>query len=256
MKLISFNVNGLRAASGKPGFFEWLLSSRADVVALQETKARVEQLSPGLLNLGNYHASFSSAMAKKGYSGVAVYSKEKPLKVNQELPWPEWSQEGRLLHLELERFHFLNVYFPNGQRDSERLDFKLGYYEAFLEHAEKLRATKPIVACGDFNTAHREIDLAQPELYGETSGFLPQERAFITKMIKNGYLDTFRALNGDIKDQYSWWSYRMGAKRQNLGWRIDYFFATSELAPNLAKAWIEPQVNFSDHCPIGLELNL
>ncbi|MDR2368422.1 MAG: exodeoxyribonuclease III [Deltaproteobacteria bacterium] len=256
MRLISFNVNGLRAASAKPGFFDWFHATGADVIALQEIKARREQLTGTLITPGEYRESFfSSPTVKKGYSGVAVYSKVKPIKVSPELPWEEWAQEGRLLHLELPGFHFLNVYFPNGQRDGERLDYKLGYYGAFFEYAEKLRASKPVVVCGDFNTAHREIDLAQPELYEDTSGFLPQERAFLSKMIKNGYVDTFRFLNGDLKDQYTWWSYRSGDKRKNNGWRIDYFFASPELAPKLAKAWIEPKIAFSDHCPIGLELD-
>ncbi|MDR0622602.1 MAG: exodeoxyribonuclease III [Deltaproteobacteria bacterium] len=256
MKLISFNVNGLRAASGKPGFFEWFLASGADLVALQETKARPEQLGEEILSPGPYRSYFSSPTVKKGYSGVAIFAKEKPLGVTAELPGDKWAQEGRLLHAELKDFHFLNVYFPNGQKDDERLDFKMGYYEAFFEFAQKLRASKPVVVCGDFNVAHREIDLAQPEYYSETSGFLPQEREFVTKLIANGYVDTFRHLNGDLTEQYTWWSYRGGDKRKNNGWRIDYFFATSELAPKLAKAWIEPKIRFSDHCPIGLELNL
>ncbi|MDR2387242.1 MAG: exodeoxyribonuclease III [Deltaproteobacteria bacterium] len=255
MKLISFNVNGLRAASAKPGFFDWFLGSQADLIALQETKARVEQLPENLINPGGYQSYFSSAKVKKGYSGVAVYLKNPPIQVTSELPWAEWAQEGRLLKVELPQFHFLNIYFPNGQKDAERLDFKMGYYDAFFEYAQSLRKSKPVVVCGDFNTAHREIDLAQPELYEDTSGFLPQERAFLTKMINNGYLDTFRTVNGDIKDQYSWWSYRLGAKRRNLGWRIDYFFASDELKANVTGAWIEPKINFSDHCPIGLALD-
>jgi exodeoxyribonuclease-3 len=256
MKLISYNVNGLRAASKKAGFFDWFRSSEAEVVAFQETKARPEQLEDKVRSPEGYVSYHSSPTIKKGYSGVAVHTKESPLNVSLELPWPEWAQEGRLIHLELRAFHFLNIYFPNGQMTDERLDFKLRYYEAFLEFALKLRATKPVVVCGDFNTAHREIDLARPDLYGETSGFLPQERAFLSKMIGLGFLDTFRTLNGDLEGQYSWWSYRTGAKRKNDGWRIDYFFASSELAPKLVRAWIEPEIGFSDHCPIGLELDL
>lgn len=256
MRLISYNVNGLRAAFSKPGFADWLASSRADVLALQETKARPEQLPGALASPDGYGAFFSCPTAKKGYSGVAVYARERPLATTFELPWPEWAQEGRLIHLELKDFHFLNVYFPNGQRDSGRLDFKLGYYEAFLEFAQGLRASKPVVVCGDFNTAHREIDLARPDLYGDTSGFLPQERGFLSGLIGKGYLDTYRTLNGDLEGQYTWWSYRAGDRRRNNGWRIDYFFVSSELAGALSKAWIEPQVGFSDHCPIGLELDL
>jgi exodeoxyribonuclease-3 len=235
---------------------EWFRGVGAEVIALQETKAKPEQLDDWLLNLGGYRSFFSSPTIKKGYSGVAIYTWEKPIQVISELPWSQWAQEGRLLGLELQDFYFLNIYFPNGQKDDERLEYKMGYYEAFFEYAQSLRSSKPVVVCGDFNTAHREIDLAQPEMFQETSGFLPQEREFITKMIKNGYLDTFRALNGDLKDQYTWWSYRSGGKRQNLGWRIDYFFASQELESKLVRAWIEPKISFSDHCPIGLELDL
>ena len=255
MKLYSWNVNGLRAASQKPTFWPWLKTCRADLICLQETKARPEQLSGDLLNPPGYQGWFSSPVAKKGYSGVAVYSLADPMMVIAELPEERFNTEGRLLHLELERFHLLNVYFPNGQRDEDRLDFKMAYYESFLDHAQLLRKDKPVVACGDFNTAHKRIDLAKPHLYENTSGFLEQERAFLSLMIKKGYIDAFRHVNGDIPEQYTWWSYRLGERERNEGWRIDYFFVSNELERNIAKAWIEPHVKGSDHCPIGLELN-
>ncbi|MDR0354717.1 MAG: exodeoxyribonuclease III [Deltaproteobacteria bacterium] len=256
MKLLSYNVNGLRAASAKDGFWTWFHSSRADVIAIQETKAREEQLAGELTTPGKYFSYFSSAAVKKGYSGVAVYTKSEPLRVTRELPDEELAQEGRLLHLEFNDFHFLNVYFPNGQSNSDRLDFKLRYFEAFRDYARMLRRDKPVVTCGDFNIAHREIDLAQPELYEDISGFLPEERRIVTNLVKEGFLDAFRTLNGDIAEQYTWWSYRGGDRRRNLGWRIDYFLTSSELQEKLIRAWIEPQIHFSDHCPIGLELDL
>lgn len=256
MRLHSWNVNGLRAASSKPSFWPWFNNSQADVICLQETKARPEQLAEELLRPSGYEGWFSSPLIKKGYSGVAVYSRVKPLAVSRELPDERYALEGRLLHLEFPCFHLLNIYFPNGQKDYDRLDFKMGYYDSFLEHALKLRETKPVVVCGDFNIAHREIDLAKPEMFENTSGFLKSERDILSLMIKKGFIDTFRHVNGDLAEQYTWWSYRAGDRRRNEGWRIDYFFITDELEKNLSNAWIEPQIVASDHCPIGLELNL
>jgi exodeoxyribonuclease-3 len=254
MKLYSWNVNGLRAASSKPAFWPWLKTSRADLICLQETKARPEQLPEDLLNPPGYRGWFSCPLLKKGYSGVAVYSQGAPLAVSAELPEERFAQEGRLLHLELERFHLLNVYFPNGQRDEDRLGYKMGYFDSFLSHAKELRKSKPVVVCGDFNIAHREIDLASPHLYEQVSGFLESERAILSLMLKKGYLDTFRLVNGDKEGQYTWWSYRSGDRARNEGWRIDYFWASQELEGNIKNAWIEPHVSGSDHCPIGLEL--
>jgi exodeoxyribonuclease-3 len=254
VRLLSWNVNGLRAVSKKPGFNEFFNRPGVDVLGLQETRCQLESLEPELAAPLGRWSYFVSPALKKGYSGVGVYTREKPLNVIAELPDLKYADEGRLLHLELGRFHFLAVYFPNGQRDEERLAYKLGYYEAFFQYCQKIRRTKPVVACGDFNVAHRPIDLAEPEANAETSGFLPEERAFVDHLIANGYLDAFRTLNGDLKDQYSWWSYRGGDRRRNIGWRIDYFFVSEELRPNLKKCWLEPETTGSDHCPVGLEL--
>ena len=173
MLFYSWNVNGLRAAAGKPAFFPWLEKSGADVIALQETKASPGQLTPELLNPRGYLSYWSSPKLKKGYSGVALYTLEEPASVTRELPDPKWDKEGRLLQAEYPQLYFFCVYFPNGQKDEERLSYKLGYYDAFLRHAEKLRKKKPIVVCGDFNTAHRPIDLARPKENEGVSGFLP-----------------------------------------------------------------------------------
>jgi exodeoxyribonuclease-3 len=254
--LISLNVNGLRAASAKPGFLSWLKAARADLLGFQEIKARPEQLTPELQAPFGYRSTFTWPTLKKGYSGTAVFSRAEPLSVSVELPEARWAQEGRLVHAETPAFHFVSVYVPNGQKDEDRLAYKMGWLEAFFERIENLRRSKPVIMCGDFNIAHKAIDLAQPELYKDVSGFLPQEREFITRLIKKGYLDVFRVLNGDLEGQYTWWSYRSGDRSRNLGWRIDYFFVSEELRGQLKRAWIEPHVSFSDHCPIGLELDL
>jgi exodeoxyribonuclease-3 len=253
--LYSWNVNGLRAIAQKPGFREFLNNPKITILGLQETRALPENLSPELAKPTGYETFFVNHEMKKGYSGVGVYTREKPIKAQLELPDPKYAKEGRLIHLELERCHFLSVYFPNGQRDETRLNYKLGYYEAFFNYCQTLRKTKPIVACGDFNTAHRPIDLSDPEGNADNSGFLPVERAFIDRLIASGYLDAFRVLNGDVPESYSWWSYRAGDRRRNIGWRIDYFFVSEELKPNLTRAWLEPQTTGSDHCPVGLELS-
>ncbi|MDL2313762.1 exodeoxyribonuclease III [Desulfovibrio sp. OttesenSCG-928-C14] len=254
MKLYSWNVNGFRAVVAKPEW-AWFEQCGADFIGLQETKAQREQIPEEHRDPAGLH-SYWLAAERKGYSGVAVFSRVKPVAVRYELPQGEWQGEGRLIHLEYEKFHCMNVYFPNGQNGEERLRYKLGFYDAFLEYAQEQRKTKPIVVCGDFNTAHRPIDLARPKENEGTSGFLPIERAWLDKFTAAGYLDTFRLVNGDKPDQYSWWSFRMRARDRNVGWRIDYFFVSEELKGQVKNAWIEPEIKGSDHCPIGLELDL
>lgn len=254
MIFVSWNVNGLRAVSQKPGFWEWFEQSKADFISFQETKASPDQLADDLLNPYNYLSYWSSSGAKKGYSGVVTYAKDAPLAVSEELPDLAWQGEGRLIHLETAFFHFLNVYFPNGQKDQTRLDYKLGYYDALLDYAQELRKVKPIIICGDFNTAHKPVDIARPKENEDTSGFLPIERAWLDKFAAAGYADTFRLINGPEAAAYTWWSLRSRARVNNIGWRIDYFFVSSELADTVKRAWIEPDITGSDHCPIGLEL--
>lgn len=253
MRLYSWNVNGFRAVCAKDAWDSWF-GAGADIVGLQETKAESAQIPEKYRCPSGYHSTWLSAAQKKGYSGVAVFSRSMPLAVNLELPETSFQGEGRLIHLELPDFHFFNVYFPNGQAGDARLAYKLGFYDAFLRHAEELRNEKPIVVCGDFNTAHRPVDLARPKENEGTSGFLPVERAWLDTFTGRGYIDTFRHVHGDAPDQYSWWSYRMRARERNVGWRIDYFFVSAELAPHIVDAWIERDVVGSDHCPVGLEL--
>lgn len=259
IRLVSWNVNGFRAVSCKPDW-SWFSATSADVVALQETKALPEQVEAVHREPEGWHASWLSARIKKGYSGVVVFARLKPalepVVVTAELPDPRFQGEGRLLHIEYPAFHFFNVYFPNGTQGEERLAYKLGYYDAFLEYAETVRRQKPIVVCGDFNTAHRPVDLARPQANEMNSGFLPVERAWMDRFIAAGYVDTFRHLHGDEPHQYSWWSYKQRAREKNIGWRIDYFFVSAELTPAIREAWIEPDVYGSDHCPIGLTLDI
>ncbi|GAB6038686.1 exodeoxyribonuclease III [Fundidesulfovibrio butyratiphilus] len=253
MILYSWNVNGLRAVTGK-GFWDWLSACGADVVGLQETK-----LQPGheaaFKDVPGYRAHLCSSSVKKGYSGVAALTRAEPLAVTLELPDPKYQGEGRLIHLEYPDFHFLTVYFPNGQMGSHRLEYKLGYYDAFLAFCQNLRQTKPIVACGDFNTAHTEIDLKNAKSNQKTSGFLPEERAWLDAFVANGYTDVFRLFEKG-PGHYTWWDYRFQARSRNVGWRIDYFFVSEELVPKVARAWIASDVMGSDHCPVGLELAL
>jgi len=253
--MVSWNVNGLRAISAKPEW-SWFKNTTADVVALQETKATPEQLAPELRAPAGWHTSWSASVAKKGYSGVAVYSRIEALRVREELPDPDFRGEGRLLHLEYPAFHFFAVYFPNGGEENKRVPYKLAFYDAFLRHAQALRRTKPIVVCGDFNTAHTELDLARPKQNETVTGFLPEERAWMDAFVAAGYVDTFRHVHSAVPGAYTWWSYRMGARRKNVGWRIDYFFTSQELLPAIRNAWIEKDVYGSDHCPVGLELAL
>ena len=252
MKLYSWNVNGLRAVI-KKGFFNWFDSVDADVVNLQEIKAQPEQLKEDLNKFSNFNPVWNPSKKKKGYAGVASFSKIKPLKSETGIPKSNLNGEGRLILEEYDKFFLFNIYYPNGQMNDERLKFKLDYYNQFLDFSEVLRKSKPIVVCGDFNTAHKAIDLKNPKANEKTSGFLPIEREWLDLFISKGYIDTFRMFNKEPHN-YTWWSYRMGARQRNVGWRIDYFFVSDELKDNVIKAWIEPEVVGSDHCPIGLEL--
>lgn len=264
MKFASWNVNGIRAVMQKPDW-KWFEESNYDIIGLQEIKAEKSQINTSLHQPKGYHAYFCSSIVKKGYSGVAVFSKVEPLHVVYELPNSEYQGEGRILHLEFQNFHYINGYFPNGgeplpdengkfQGDHKRLAYKMGFYNAFYDYVEKLTQEKPLVVCGDFNIAHKAIDLARPKTNTKSTGFLPVERAFLDKFTENGYIDTFRYIHGDVEGEYTWWSYKSQARPKNVGWRIDYFFVSQGLKKNIKNAWIESDIYGSDHCPIGLEL--
>lgn len=252
-KLVSWNVNGIRSVC-KKGFFEWVKEFNPDVLGLQETKITADVLTPELIHVPGY-TSFWSHAEKKGYSGVALYCKEPPISVREGLGIHRFDCEGRTLVAEYPEFILFNIYFPNGQRGEERLQYKLDFYDAFLEVFNQYRDKgHKVIVCGDVNTAHHPIDLARPKENEKVSGFLPIERAWMDKFVAEGYIDTFRVFHPDEPHQYSWWNMRSRARERNVGWRIDYFFASPNLKPHLVNASIHPEVTGSDHCPISLEL--
>lgn len=256
MKLVSWNVNGLRAAA-KKGFLEWLYASGADVVGLQETKAEAEQLPEEVRNPAGYHAYFAHSKGRKGYSGVALYSRTKPDKVEYGIGIPKFDDEGRIVIGHYGDIVLLNVYFPNGGGGPERLQYKLDFYDAFLSFIEKLRKNgKKIVFCGDINTAHEAIDLARSKENEKNTGFLPEERAWIDELTYHGYVDTFRHFYPTKEGAYSYWDMKTAARERNVGWRIDYFFIASELLPKLIAAGISANTYGSDHCPVWVDLGV
>jgi exodeoxyribonuclease-3 len=270
MKIISWNVNGLRAFH-KKGAFDSIFEIDPDIFCLQETKSNPEQLPEEVRSPAGYYAYFDHSKVKKGYSGVAIFSKEKPEKVEYGIGIPKFDDEGRTLvayfkgkspELNLgsqERFGsgdfvVINSYFPNGGGGQDRLDYKMEYYGEFLKFINKLvKSGKSVIFCGDVNTAHNEIDLSRPKENEDHTGFLPMERAWLDRVIENGYMDTFRSLHPE-KVQYSWWDMKTFARDRNVGWRLDYFFVSKDLKDKIKKAEILDDMLGSDHCPVLLEL--
>ncbi|MBM4240349.1 MAG: exodeoxyribonuclease III [Euryarchaeota archaeon] len=254
LRILSWNVNGLRAVHRK-GFVKWFLQDGPDILCIQETKATEDQLPSKLENVEGYNSYFSSA-ERKGYSGVAMYTKIKPRSIKTGFGVEKFDKEGRIQIADYKDFILFNIYFPNGKSSKERLQYKLDFYDIFLDYVNELvNAGKNIVVCGDFNTAHKEIDLARPKENSKISGFLPVERAWIDKFISNGYVDTFRFFN-NASEQYTWWSYRTRARARNVGWRLDYFFVNEKYMKNVKSSYILSNVMGSDHCPIGIEIDL
>lgn len=254
--LLSWNVNGIRAVH-KKGFLTWLEATAPDILCLQETKAEEAQLATELAQPAGYHGFWNSAKRKRGYSGTALLTREAPLSVQFGLGLEEFDQEGRTIVAEYPGFTLLNCYFPNGARDHSRVPFKLAFYDTFLAKCEQFRAEgRPVVFCGDVNTAHREIDLAHPKTNQKTTGFLPEERVWLDRVVEAGYVDTFRHFYPDLAEQYTWWSMPTKARERNIGWRLDYFFVTPELVDQVEAAFILPEVMGSDHCPVGLRLRI
>lgn len=254
MKLVSWNVNGIRAVH-KKGFLEWLTSHDPDICCLQEIKALQEQFPKPILEW-DHHRLFIRPAVRKGYSGVATFTRSEPLQVETGFGIPEFDDEGRTLVTEFPDFVLYNVYFPNGGASQARLKYKLAFYDAFLDAIEARREQgKPIVICGDVNTAHHPIDLARPKENETSSGFLPEERAWIDRLTERGYVDTFRMFC-DKPGHYSWWDYKTRARERNIGWRIDYFFVSAELKDRVEGAAIYPDVMGSDHCPVELALRV
>lgn len=256
IKVISWNVNGIRAC-GKKGFFEWMQKSKAQVVCLQETKAHPEQLPQEWLEPKGYDSYFASAK-KKGYSGVAVYVSKKypPISVTEGLGIEKYDSEGRTLIIEFEDFVLINGYFPNGQRDHGRVPYKLAYSQEVADQALKLKKKlkKEVIVCGDFNTAHYPVDLANPKTNTKSTGFLPIEREWLDSFVEQGFSDIFREHHKDEVGHYTWWTYRSNCRERNIGWRLDYFFGTKKILPKVKTVSILPEVLGSDHCPIELEL--
>ncbi len=251
MKLISWNVNGLRACVGK-GFTEFLLEQDADLFCVQETKLQEGQIT---LELPGYHQYWNYA-EKKGYSGTAVFTKTEPLSVSYGMGIEEHDHEGRMITLEYPDHYFLTVYTPNSQRELTRLNYRMRWEEDFLAYLQKLEEKKPVVFCGDLNVAHQEIDLKNPKTNRMNAGFTDQERARFTALIEAGFIDTFRYFYPDLEGAYSWWSYQFSARAKNAGWRIDYFLVSDSLKEKLQDAVIYKDVLGSDHCPVGLSIDL
>ncbi len=255
MKIVSWNVNGLRSLAKDNLWETFLETAKPDIFCLQETKASPEQLPEQLLSPAGYSSFFSSCQVKKGYSGVALYSKVEPWKVIYGMGIKEFDQEGRLIGAEYEDFWLINAYFPNGGQGPERLDYKMRFYDAFLGFIEKLRKQKPVIFCGDVNTAHEEIDLARPKENAENTGFLPEERAWIDEVVNAGYVDTFRHFYPKKSEAYTYWDMKTRARDRNVGWRLDCFFASQEFMPRIKRADILPDIYGSDHCPISIDIS-
>jgi exodeoxyribonuclease-3 len=254
IRIISWNVNGIRAVHRK-GFRDWFINSKPDILCIQETKATYKQFPADIRNIDGYDLYISEA-ERKGYSGVATYTALNPEKVQKGFGIPKFDSEGRTLITDYGDFVLFNIYFPNGKMSPERLQYKLDFYDSFLDYVDALKEEgRNIVVCGDLNTAHREIDLARPKENEKISGFLPIEREWIDRFLSHGYVDTFREFNQE-PDNYTWWSYRTRARERNVGWRLDYFFVNKEFMKNVESSFILSDVMGSDHCPVGIDIKL
>ncbi len=249
MKLISWNVNGIRACLQK-GFMDFFNQENADIFCIQESKMQVGQIE---VELPGYHQYWHSAI-KKGYSGTAVFTKQEPLSVNYDIDDPAHVGEGRAITLEFEQFYLVNVYVPNSQPELARLSYRMEWEDAFRGYLNGLKEKKPVVVCGDLNVAHQEIDLKNPKTNRKNAGFSDEERAKFTQLLDNGYVDTFRYFYPDKIDAYTWWSYMFQARTRNTGWRIDYFVVSESFKDQIQDAVIYADILGSDHCPVGLYL--
>ena len=249
MKLITWNVNGLRAVMNK-GFKDFFLQSNADIFCIQETKMQEGQLD---IQFDGYQKYFNSAL-KKGYSGTAIFTKKKPEQITYGIGIEEHDTEGRVITLEYKTFYMVNVYTPNSQRELTRLEYRMEWEDAFRNYLKNLDKNKPVIMCGDLNVAHEEIDLKNPKQNRRSAGFTDEERAKMTQLIQNGFIDTYRYLYPEETDCYTWWSYMMKAREKNIGWRIDYFIVSERLKEKIQDVKIHSQVMGSDHCPVELDI--
>lgn len=251
MKLISWNVNGLRACVGK-GFLDYFKEQQADIFCLQETKLQEGQIE---LELDGYHQYWNYA-EKKGYSGTAIFTKEKPISVHYGIGIEEHDKEGRVITLEFEKFYMITVYTPNSQEKLARLDYRMKWEEDFKNYLLELDKKKPVIVCGDLNVAHKEIDLKNPKTNRKNAGFSDEEREKMTKLLESGFVDSFRYFYPNKTDIYSWWSYRFSARAKNAGWRIDYFLVSDRIKENMKGAEMHTEILGSDHCPVLLNIDL
>ena len=251
MKLISWNVNGLRACVGK-GFLDYFKEQQADIFCLQETKLQEGQIE---LELDGYHQYWNYA-EKKGYSGTAIFTKEKPISVHYGIGIEEHDKEGRVITLEFEKFYMITVYTPNSQEKLARLDYRMKWEEDFKNYLLELDKKKPVIVCGDLNVDHKEIDLKNPKTNRKNAGFSDEEREKMTKLLESGFVDSFRYFYPNKTDIYSWWSYRFSARAKNAGWRIDYFLVSDRIKENMKGAEIHTEILGSDHCPVLLNIDL
>lgn len=252
INILSWNINGIRAAERK-GFLNWLRKMSPDILCLQETKAQTDAISHDLQQPPGYYTYWNSP-ERKGYSGVANFTKEKPIKVENSFGTEQFDAEGRVIIAQYSEFTLLNIYFPNGKMSEERLKYKIDFYHVFLQFVDSTKARgDKLIICGDFNTAHKKIDLARPKENENVSGFLPSERAWMDTFVDHGFIDTFRHFNKE-PGHYTWWSLRTRARERNIGWRLDYFFVTENLLGSITEASILSDVTGSDHCPVGIRL--
>ena len=255
MKLISWNVNGLRAVVNK-GFKDFFTDIDADIFSIQETKMQENQLDENILKIFDGYNMFWNSAEKKGYSGTAIFSKQKPLNVIYGIGKEEHDKEGRVITLEFENFYMVNIYTPNSKRELERLDYRQIWEDEIRNYLLKLNTKKPVIMCGDLNVAHNEIDLKNPKTNRRNAGFTDEERAKMTELLNAGFIDTFRYKYPDVTGKYSWWSYMFHAREKNAGWRIDYFIVSESLKEKIEDAKILDDIYGSDHCPIELDINI
>lgn len=255
MKLISWNVNGLRAVVNK-GFKEFFKEIDADIFCIQETKMQEAQLDENILEIFEGYNAYWNSAEKKGYSGTAIFTKQKPLNVTYGIGKEEHDKEGRVITLEFEKFYMVNIYTPNSKRELERLDYRQLWEDEIRAYLLKLKENKPVVMCGDLNVAHEEIDLKNPKTNRKNAGFTDEERAKMTELLNAGFVDTFRYKYPEVEGKYSWWSYMFHAREKNAGWRIDYFIVSENLKDKIEDAKILEDIYGSDHCPVELDLNI
>lgn len=255
MKLISWNVNGLRAVVNK-GFKEFFKEIDADIFCIQETKMQEAQLDENILEIFEGYNAYWNSAEKKGYSGTAIFTKQKPLNVTYGIGKEEHDKEGRVITLEFEKFYMVNIYTPNSKRELERLDYRQLWEDEIRAYLLKLKENKSVVMCGDLNVAHEEIDLKNPKTNRKNAGFTDEERAKMTELLNAGFVDTFRYKYPEVEGKYSWWSYMFHAREKNAGWRIDYFIVSENLKDKIEDAKILDDIYGSDHCPVELDLNI